>query len=486
MVKPWWFWLVPLTGVVIAYKVQFAIPQIIGADGYLHWRMSRLVAEKGWLRSLPQAKYSLWVEKFADKDFVYHLYLLLFPSVKAGAFAAMAGLVVVFALVARSWWGPKWAILAIMLLFLSAQFWRDVAEPRPVVLAITLNLLGIWLMLKRRGGWLGVVSWAYGITHLSSYLLLAAVFLWLIVEVMEERKAVGRALVYPLIGWLVSFLTHPSFPNNLFYFYLNGIMVPIYAARTGVLELGAEFFPLHTQQLLRYFPILVIGGAVTVWLLLYQHKTSFPVRLRWLFLVAMMYGFLGLVARKNLTLGYPVFLLWLVGVWRQAAKAVGKRVNLVGGLVGVGMVGVIYATVQTYRNLEQFLVAERAYGVHFEAVGRWLGHNVSAGETVFHANWSDAQYLIGLDPAHNFLVTLDPIYMYAWNKDLYAKYRQVALGRSATPAEDLRQYFQARYGYAGKNYFGGLINQVKADKDNFVVMAEDDLGVIFLVKREEE
>ncbi|MBI5358263.1 hypothetical protein HZB69_01375 [Candidatus Amesbacteria bacterium] len=46
------FWIIPAIVTIVMYLVQFSIPQIIGADGYLHWSM------RGISQGLPQAKFS--------------------------------------------------------------------------------------------------------------------------------------------------------------------------------------------------------------------------------------------------------------------------------------------------------------------------------------------------------------------------------------------------------------------------------------------
>lgn len=280
--------------------------------------------------------------------------------------------------------------------------------------------------------------------------------------ITRERKII----MFVIIGWLLSFLIHPNFPHNLYYFYLNGILVPLYAAKTGILELGAEFFPLNTQQLMQYFPLLIPGLLSGIYL--WVNKTILS---KQLFIIWSVYLFLGLVARKNLTLGYPFFLLWLASVLKD------KSLTLVGFLIIFLIIG--SGSISTYNNLQQSLLSESIYNSHFEQVANWLKLNVPAGETVFHTNWSDSQYLIGMDPLHDFIVTLDPIYMYSWNSDLYKKYREISFGNSKNPYEDIKKYFGANYGYAGKNYFGGLINQIRGDKIHFAILAEDYLGVIF-------
>lgn len=444
------FWLIPIIVTIVLYCVQFSIPQIIGADGYLHWSM------RGISQGLPQAKFSWFANYFSDKDFVFHLILLPFSSPKFAAWFMNIVFVFVFAFVAKKIAGPVAGGVAVLGLLLSSQFLRDISELRPVVLAMALSIIGLWAVLNKKYWFSGIIALLYGMTHLSGYMII------MMALITKDRKTI----MFVITGWLLSFLIHPNFPHNVYYFYLNGLLVPWYAAKTGVLELGAEFFPIDTQQLMQYFPLLIPGLLSGVYL--WVNKTLIS---KQIFIVWGIYLFLGLVARKNLTLGYPFFLLWLASVLKD------KSLTLVGFLIIFLIIG--NGSISTYNNLRQSLRSESIYNSHFEQVADWLKINVPVKETVFHTNWSDSQYLIGLDPKHNFIVTLDPIYMYSWNPDLYKKYREISFGNSEKPYEDIKKYFGAKYGYAGKNYFGGLINQIRGDKTHFTILAEDYLGVIF-------
>lgn len=443
-------WVVPVIVIVVLYVVQFSIPQIIGADGYLHWSM------RGVAQGLPQAKFSWFANYFSDKDFIYHLALLPFSSPKFAAWFFGAFFIFTFAFISQKLSGILTGSLVVPGLLLSSQFLRDISEPRPVVLAMALSIIGLWSILNKKYWLGGAIALFYGMTHLSGYMMIVMAL------ITRDRKMTG----FVVAGWLLSFLIHPNFPHNIYYFYLNGILVPWYAAKTGVLELGAEFFPLNTQQLVQYFPLLIPGLLSGVYLWVNKNIVS-----KQLFIVWSVYLFLGLVARKNLTLGYPFFLLWLASVLKD------KSPTLLGLLLTFLIVG--NGTISTYNSLQQSLFSESVYNSHFEKVANWLKTNIPAGETIFHTNWSDSQYLIGLDPKHNFIVTLDPIYMYSWNPDLYKKYRDISFGNSEKPYEDIKKHFGAKYGYAGKNYFGGLITQIRQDKTHFTILAEDYLGVIF-------
>ncbi|MBI5358264.1 hypothetical protein HZB69_01380 [Candidatus Amesbacteria bacterium] len=145
-----------------------------------------------------------------------------------------------FAFAAPKIAGPIAGGAAVFGLLFSSQFLRDISELRPVVLAMALSVVGMWAIVNKKNWLAGTIALIYGMTHLSGYMMIM-----MAIMVMH-----WSTLGFVCAGWLLSFLIHPNFPHNIYYFYLNGLLVPWYAAKTGVLELGAEFFPIDTQQLL--------------------------------------------------------------------------------------------------------------------------------------------------------------------------------------------------------------------------------------------
>ena len=56
-------------------KVQFLTPTLYGADGYQHIRLAEIIKNSGPIHEFPWAEYSIWANRFADKDFLFHLIL---------------------------------------------------------------------------------------------------------------------------------------------------------------------------------------------------------------------------------------------------------------------------------------------------------------------------------------------------------------------------------------------------------------------------
>lgn len=107
---------------------------------------------------------------------------------------------------------------------------------------------------------------------------------------------------YAVAGFALSFLFHPHY----------------YALKRGVLELGAEFFPLSTRDpVIRYPGLFMIIPAVVVKLISGStlNKSGFSV---WI-IGGTVYGMLGLVSRRNLTHFYPIAVVIILYLFQNAA-----------------------------------------------------------------------------------------------------------------------------------------------------------------------
>ena len=250
-------------------------------------------------------------------------------------------------------------------------------------------------------------------------------------------------------------------------------MVPIYAAKGGILELGGEFFPLNTRDFLFSYPVPILGSAILIAAnLIRAEKTRFETRV--LFWVSFPLALGSLLSQRYMIHGYPLVLIWLACQFSDWMKPEAK----IKGPIWIALAFLCFATVDRVRA---DAAVEQAVNSHYESAARWMRENIPPGEVIFHANWSDSQYFIGMNPQDDYFVTLDPIYMYAWDPRIYELYRNVAHGRMQDPYPALKTVFGVRYGYAGRNYFSPFISQISQDK-RFKILAEDGLGVIFEIK----
>lgn len=465
-----------LSGWLGLFFIQWLTPTIWGADGYFHIRLAEMVKHQGLLTTLPQAQLSYFNDRFSDKDWLYHLLLIPFTwggNIFSGAkWAAWLGSVFLYSslVIVASFYAP-WQLwpVAGALFFASDHFLRTVAEPRPVFLAIGLGLWLVHWLIQNKKWPVFWGSFVYGWLHITAPLVLVYGL------IMKRWKLILTAA----LGILISMVIYPNFPNNWFYFYLNGVLVPWFAVRWNVLELGAEFFPLSLQQYLSSYFIIPAGLAVMLVIKLWQKpKTSRNTQI-W-FLISAVFLIMGIKSQRYISHGYLFFILSLTAFLGDARKKAG-RLNDGAVLLGIALIFLLLG-----RSLQQMVLrgkSDRFVNTHYEQMGLWLKNNVPKGELIFTANWSDPQYFIGVNPDNNYFVVMDPVYMWHKDKNLYQQYRMVGLGQDKDPYTTLKNVFKVNYGYAGKLYFWALVDQVKKDS-RFEIMKEDQLGVIFKLKKE--
>jgi hypothetical protein len=482
-----------LLGICVILLAQFSIPTLFSADGYLHIRMAQFLKELGPHYDFHWARYSVFARNFADKDFLYHVLLIpftffrdIFFGAKVSAAVFLTGLYLIFWLMLDRHCRQKYLIPFFLLAFLcSPAFLQSLSQPRNMVIIIALTLLFTDALIKKNQSALFLIACVYALTHVSSPYLLLFALLGEGARFASEREFSAGSMGAVLLGLVAGFFMHPNFPNNLLIFYLNGILVPVFALKWG-LELGAEFFPTDTRDFVLGYPFILIALLLLVGLgasLRQKARTSTQI---WLSVTAFFFVF-SFFSQRYLAHVYPLMLISLASLlsdWLSAREGLTQAKQNT-SLRAAGSIAVIaffcLLALHTYRGFKQRIVSERIYNGHYEAVGKWMSAYIPPGEVIFHANWSDSQYFIGLNPRDDYFVTLDPVYMYYWNKDLYNLYRETAFGRVPDPYDVLKNTFKVNYGYAGKNYFSGLIAQIRPDP-RFEVMAEDGLGLIFRLK----
>lgn len=465
---------------VIGYA-QFSTPALYDADGYLHIRMAEFLRDFGPKYNFHWARYSVFNGRFADKDFLYHTLLIPFTFFKNIFFGAkvasfiFAGLLLTGFYFALRRYSNK-SILPFFLIsfFLSDGFIENICRPRPLTIVILITILSIHFIMDKSRWLVFITALFYSLIHVTSPLI---IFYALIVEgvrFFDKKEFYFKTILYAFFGVLLGFIIHPNFPNNFIVFYLNSILVPLYTIKTGVLELGAEFFPINTREYLLSYPVVVIGIVIFTLLAMFKAvKARFETKA---FLVLAMFFFvLSFICRRYLGHGYLIILIGLSYYFSDAFET-GKKLNKF-VLTGLSALLIVLG-INTFNAVKYNAFVSTVINGHYERAGRWMEKNIPKGELIFHSNWSDSQYFIGLNPKNDYFVTLDPVYMYQWNPRLYLLYRDISFGRAKDPYLELKNTFKVKYGYAGKNFFSGLINQIRQDT-RFTILAEDGFGVIF-------
>ena len=477
--------LILIAGIFAIFFIQFLTPTLYGADGYLHIRMAEFLKEFGPRYDFHWARYSTFNERFSDKDFLFHSFLIPFTFFKNIFFGAKLGaatfaslLLLVFALMLNKYSNKLIFPFFILAFFFSDMFLQAISRPRPISLVILVSLLAMHFMIQKKHRMIFAIALLYSLGHITSPLIILYALIVETVRYLDKKEFYAKTILAAFLGVLLGFIVHPNVPNNFIVFYLNSILVPLYTIKTGVLELGAEFFPLNTRQFLLNYPVIVIGVISIIYIAVSKRsKTKFHTNV---FLALSAFFFvLSFICRRYLGHGYLIMLLAFASYVSDALPDLKITTKKAAILIFPLL---LLITFNSYKNVRYNALVSNVVNTHYEQAGKWMDANIPEGELIFHANWSDSQYFIGLNPKNDYFVTLDPVYMHNWNPKLYKLYRDVSFGRTQDPYAILKDTFKVKYGYISRNYFSGLIDQIRVDP-KFTILAEDSLGVIFSLSR---
>ena len=81
----------------LIFLIQLCAPGFVGADAYYHVKVSELMMQQGIFDRFPWTQTSIWKDRYADKEFLFHLYLIpfisIFPNLMIAGKVAIAVLV---------------------------------------------------------------------------------------------------------------------------------------------------------------------------------------------------------------------------------------------------------------------------------------------------------------------------------------------------------------------------------------------------------
>jgi hypothetical protein len=109
----------------------------------------------------------------------------------------------------------------------------------------------------------------------------------------------------------------------------------------------------------------------------------------------------------------------------------------------------------------------------------WMKKNIPKGETIFHSKWGYSPFLICINPKNNYLVALDPIYMYYWSPYLQKIYQNLCRGDEENAYYHLKNTFKTKYGITDISH--GFYKLIE-DDPRFKILYRNKTNVVFEVE----
>lgn len=483
--------------IVVIYCIYYVIgvllasSTIISVDGYYHIAVSKFIKKYGFLKTFPWTQNSIWKVLYSDKDLLLHILVLPITYFtdkislidKWGVAVINALYFTVFAYVMRKYIPPILAAILILLCFYSPTYIRYLTYLRPAILALTFTMLGLHFISSKNNYGILVVTFLFTLAHISAFTIVIFALISEIIRYLREKEFYKQNIIYSCLGFLFGLAIHPNFPSNIVTIYINGFLTPFYAFEDQGLDFGSEMFSPNARAVFLNQLTVFIYFAVMFWkILIDKVKISHT---GFLFILAAQFYFaLSFTGNRFWFMAVALSTLALAVFIRDAFFEGNPRPHHSSAAItayialSVFIIGVLPIRADEAIRKTKSTEASR---IIIEQTALWMKENIPEGEKVFHSSWSLSPFLICLNPKNDYLVVLDPIYMYYWSPSVQNIYQQLCKGKEQDAYYHLKNTFKTRYGLTSVNH--GFYELIDTDPRFKILYRNKDMVVFEVLKQ---
>ncbi len=392
------------------------------------------------MAAFPWTQFSVWKIYSADIWYGFHILLIPFTylsneflGMKLATIFLAAGFLSVFYFILKRHRIAHPFFWTILLYFSAADFLFRLNMLRPQILSFAL--LPLILSFFIRGRWWPVfaVSALLAFFHLSFFwaaiLIGAVAAVWIFIF---EKRIEWQKLLAAAGGLILGWLLRPNPIGALKILWVQLFELILEKQRGVQLLFGEEILPLDWVGIkFQLIPALVIWLAVIailVWTAregkLKHADNSVKVILGASFSLSLVFLILAFVIGRRATDLWGIYSILFAAQFFSWWLLCKSR-----NWVWLGLVTFLIVMIARHSyTFNLYTQASNTYAPdHLKEVSLWLRENSRPGEIVFHTAWDSFPPLFFWNQKNYYINSADPIFQYAFNKELYWKNHFIAL-----------------------------------------------------------
>lgn len=471
--------LVFIAFLIILSIMQFTVPNIIGFDGYYHIKAADIIKKEGFIKEFPWAKYTILSENYADIQLLFRLLLIPFTFFGLNLGAKLAS--VVFAAIAFTvfyWFLSQnkirhtffWTLLY---LFTSEFLMYRFMLPRQMPLVITLLILTIYFLQKKKYLLLALTTFASILLHSSFVFQILIIILYLVLEKIFIKKIDYKLMLYPLVGLIIALLFNPYFPNNISFLYTQIFKVNLIANLFNVEWKPWAFFGFIQNN------ILVL---IYIWislLIILKNKKITKTQALFLSLTAFFFIY-NLLSRRMQEFLVPFSILALAFLFNDYYDKININKFFKIAKFSVAVIFIIVA-IFNFILLRQD-IKNNDFLFNFDACAEWMKNNIPKSSLIF-TNAYAFPYLFFKNSDLIYTHGIDLTYSYLHDKNKFERYMAILQGKAKDKEDFIVSDYNPDYVFSGKiKQDVQLFNYMVSHKENYKASYEDDWCAVLEVK----
>jgi hypothetical protein len=497
-----------------------ASPTFLDPDSFYHLKMAKLIYEnKGPIINFPWAQFTVLKDYYIDHHFLYHVLSIPFIYL-LGDFLGFKFYTVIlataFILLSYAFF-KKYKLIypelfAILLICAPALLFR-ISLAKASAFSLIILFCGIYCIFKRKLWSLFFLSFFYVWSYGGFLLILGMAGLFVLADSIEyilKDNYIGKfkdkiltfgkrllsfnnfkLILASFLGIVLGLILNPYFPKNLYFYWQQIVQIGIINYR-GAVNVGGEWYPYNFMDLLPDCGAIIIFVALAIILSFIFYKKQKKESI-FLFLGTLLFFLLTLKSKRFVEYFIPFLVYFsafsltysLEGInifdYLKKIKSESARLGKILSItliylmiiIPIILVKDVYLTHQTFTGGIKLS--------RFAGISNYLLKNSKAGEIIMHTSWDDFPMLFFYNDKNNYIVGLDPTFMYNYDPSLYNLYADITMAKKSTNLySEIKKYFNASY-FIVNSGRDQLERNLILD-GNFSKVYEDEDGKIFKLK----
>ena len=491
-------------------------------DSYYHAKITRMMIDKGLVfKKFPSLNATILRDNFVDYHWLYHASLIPFVSffgdltgVRIGTIFLTALFIAVFYFILHTN-RIRFPGFYLFLLISVPTFILRLSIVKANAVSLCFLFLGINLMLKKKRWQLLLLSMIY-VWFYGGFIMLTGTSLVYIIsmgikntvdnskEILKPKIIYWRAIKYffrglflpdgwksllmVLSGNLLGMVINPYAGANFKFYWVQIYKIAMVGSPAGF-DLGRGWYPVSGQVLLNETMVILIVFIILIALLMILKVKA---NLEFIFFSSLSIAFL-IMSRRSIRMfeySAPVIAWFLAAGFKLLFQSVTKEQFIERTIkifrpkiVPITLAAIIISISGFFiftgiRDVKKMLYNHPLH--HLKGPAAWLKNNTPSQSVVFNAGWDDWPFLFYFNDHNNYLVGLDPLFMYEHDAKKYRLWYRIINGRVKTNlAADIINNFNAKFVVLSRKRKFSRFIRILDNTEKITRVFEDNSGFVY-------
>ncbi|MBI2024632.1 MAG: hypothetical protein HYT03_00885 [Candidatus Harrisonbacteria bacterium] len=474
----------------IALVFSFSTDKILDPDSLYHIRHADIYKTGGLFQTdFPWTQFSVIKTHTSDIWYGFHLLLIpftlftnLFVGIKlSAAILTAVTLFLIYSVLKRH--NISYTLFWVIFLYFSAaDFLFRINMARPQTISLGLLALLLSLFIKSRKVWpIFLVSFLISFLHLAFFWAALLIGFIVVGIKLALEKTLERDKFLPLFGGLIlGWLLRPNPFGALKILKVQLFELLLEKQKSVPLLFGEDILPLDWAaikfQLIPAILLLALSLGIFLWVWK-SGRLKTEVKSTQVFLWSLL-ALMSIFAVLAFQIGRRASDFAVVYLILFLAQLMTRQISF-NRIIGAGIVIIfIFAVFRHSYTFDLYTKASNVVGPNdLKEVSLWLKENTKPGEIIFHTSWDMFPMLFFWNQQNYYINGMDPIFEYAFSRELYWKNHFIAIGGkpytcASLPCEEknseslrevISQDFNASYAIVELDRNAGLNRNLQTD-----------------------